>query len=82
MYLLGASLGKIANAINQLSISSPTGNSCWTRDAINRILSNTKYAPEIITETDFWKVQIEKERRSNISAVDISRKEVRFRSCL
>lgn len=60
LYLEGFSLGKIVNELANERIVSPNGNSTWTRDAINRILSNEKYVPYIIDPAYFAIVQAEK----------------------
>jgi hypothetical protein len=43
-YLSGDSLGKIANGLAKQGILSPTGNEKWNRQAIDKLLSNEKYA--------------------------------------
>ncbi len=45
-YLSGKSLGKIVAGLEQQGILSPTGRSKWNREAINKLLSNEKYAGE------------------------------------
>ena len=78
LYLHGKSLGGIANALKNFRIPSPTGKPAWTRAAIDNILSNGRYIPWIIAEDQFWKVQIEKERRTNLD--ENSRKATRYNS--
>jgi hypothetical protein len=43
-YLSGDSLGKIANGLAARGILSPTSNEKWNRQAIDKLLSNEKYA--------------------------------------
>jgi hypothetical protein len=78
LYLQGKSLGGIVDVLKVQNIQSPTGNLIWTRATIDKILSNGRYIPSIISEEQFWKVQIEKERRSNID--DNGRKTSRYNS--
>ena len=78
LYLRGKSLGGIANALKAQNILSPTGNPIWTRAAIDKLLSNGRYVPYIISEEQFWKSQLEKERRTNMD--DDSRKTARYNS--
>ena len=42
-YLSGNSLGKIADALAEQNILSPTGNQKWNRQAIDKLISNEKY---------------------------------------
>ena len=70
LYLHGKSLGGIADTLKSQSIPSPTGNPNWTRAAIDKILSNGRYVPYVITEEQFWDVQLERERRTIIEAID------------
>ena len=77
-YLRGKSLGGIADALKTQNIPSPTGNPLWTRAAIDKILSNGRYVPSIITEAQFWQAQIERERRTNTD--DNGRKAARYNS--
>jgi hypothetical protein len=43
-YLASDSLGKIADGLAAQGIASPTGNQKWNRQALNKLLSNEKYA--------------------------------------
>ena len=43
-YLADDSLGKIADGLAKKAIPSPTGNMRWNRQAIDKLLSNEKYA--------------------------------------
>lgn len=64
-YLAGASLGKIVELLHSKQIPSPTGNPKWTRAAIDKLLSNSKYIVFVGLDT-FVDVQFEKEKRCNI----------------
>ena len=78
LYLHGKSLGGVADALKNFHIPSPTGKPIWARAAIDNILSNGRYIPWIIAENQFWKVQIEKECRTNLD--ENSRKATRYNS--
>lgn len=78
LYLQGKSLGGIANALKKQNVLSSTGNSLWSRAAIDKILNNERYVPSIISEERFWKVQIERENRTNKD--DNGRKATRYNS--
>lgn len=64
-YLAGASLGKIVAFLYSSQILSPTGNPKWTRAAIDKILSNSKYTLIVGLDT-FVAVQYEKANRCNV----------------
>ena len=64
-YLTGASLGKVVDMLYEKNILSPTGNVRWTRAAIDKLLSNSKYIPIVGLKT-YSDVQFEKERRCNV----------------
>ena len=55
LYLQGKSLGGIADSLRVQNISSPTGNPNWTRAAIDKILSNGRYIPGIISRANSGK---------------------------
>ena len=78
LYLKGQSLGGIVNVLKAENILSPTGNATWTRAAIDKVLNNGRYFPNIISEEQFWKAQIEREHRTNIN--DNGRKTARYNS--
>ncbi len=42
-YLSGAILGKVVDVLFAKGILSPTGNSQWTRAAVDQLLTNKKY---------------------------------------
>lgn len=64
-YLKGNSLGGLAKMLESRHISSPSGNTCWGRAAIDKLLSNSKYIPFIISLELYTAVQFEKAARSN-----------------
>ena len=64
-YLAGASLGKIVDMLFAKSIASPTGNTKWTRAAVDKLLENKKYVPIVGMET-YLDAQFERDRRCNV----------------
>jgi len=48
-YLNGNSLGGLARMLESLGITSPSGNKCWGRAAIDKLLASSKYVPLIIS---------------------------------
>lgn len=64
-YLNGNSLGGLAKILEIRGIPSPSGNTCWGRAAIDKLLSSSKYVPLIISLEQYTAVQFEKEARSN-----------------
>ena len=64
-YLAGASLGKIVDMLFTKGIPSPTGNSKWTRAAVDKLLANKKYIP-IVGMKVYLDAQFERERRCNV----------------
>lgn len=81
-YLSGDSLGKISELLLEKQIPSASGKDRWTRAAIDKLLSNSKYVPHIISLEQFCAVQIEKANRSNIDydKADTPRKAIRYSS--
>ncbi|WMC91301.1 recombinase family protein [Kineothrix sp. MB12-C1] len=53
-YLNGDSLGGISDFLFGQGILSPTGPERWTRPAINKLLSNSKYIGYIISFEDYF----------------------------
>ncbi len=49
-YLTGDSLGKIASGLEQQGILSPAGRPKWSREAINKLLSNEKYTGRVLLQ--------------------------------
>lgn len=77
-YLNGFSLKRITEHLAEKHVLSPTGKDKWTVQAIDNLLSNEKYL-RIIPAEQFVKVQLEKQKRSNIHA-DHTRKTARYNS--
>jgi len=80
-YLAGASLGKIVDMLFANGTPSPTGNSKWTRAAVDKLLSNKKYIP-IVSVKVYMDAQFEKDCRCNVDydKAGHPRKTVRYRS--
>ena len=49
-YRSGKSLGKIAAGLEQQGILSPTGKLKWSREAIDKLLSNEKYTGRVLLQ--------------------------------
>ena len=49
-YLSGNSLGKISASLERQSILSPTGRPKWSREAIDKLLSNEKYTGRVLLQ--------------------------------
>jgi len=49
-YLSGDSLGKIAAGLEKRGIPSPTGKPKWSREAIDKLLSNEKYTGRVLLQ--------------------------------
>ena len=64
-YLAGNSLGGLIKMLESKQIPSPSGNTKWGRAAIDKLLSNSKYVPHIISLEQYTEVQFEKAARSN-----------------
>ena len=64
-YLAGASLGKIVDMLFAKGIASPTGNTKWTRAAVDKLLANKKYIP-IVGVAVYMDAQFERNRRCNV----------------
>lgn len=64
-YLNGNSLGGLVRILESRGIPSPSGNKCWGRAAIDKLLSSSKYVPLIISLELYTAVQFEKAARSN-----------------
>ncbi|MTQ96778.1 hypothetical protein GMD88_15475 [Pseudoflavonifractor sp. BIOML-A6] len=79
-YLAGDSLEGIADFLFQNGIPSPQGRERWTRPIINNLLSNQKYIGYVIDFGDFFLVQGEKGKRSNIDEYTGKRKAARYSS--
>ena len=79
-YLAGDSLEGIADFLFLKGILSPQGKERWTRPIISSLLSNKKYVRYIISFDDFFTVQVEKSKRSNIDKDTGKRKAARYSS--
>lgn len=79
-YLQGESLGGIADFLFHQDIVTPTGQERWTRPAISKLLSNSKYIGYIISFEDYFAVQVEKGSRSNLDEDSNKRKITRYSS--
>lgn len=81
-YLLRQSLGGIAKLLEEKQIASPTGKSVWGRATIDKLLSNGRYVPHIISFKKFADVQFEKEKRCNIDydKAETPRKKIKYSS--
>ena len=80
-YLAGASLGKIVDMLSAKGIPSPTGNTKWTRAAVDKLLANKKYIP-IVGMKIYLDAQFEKDHRCNVdyNKAGHPRKAARYRS--
>ena len=79
-YLSGMSLGGIADFLFEHGIPSPKGKEHWTQPVLSNLLSNQKYIGYIISFDDFFLVQGEKSKRSNIDEDTNQRKVTRYNS--
>ena len=79
-YLSGMSLGGIADFLFDRRILSPKGKEHWTQPVLSNILSNQKYIGYIVSFDDFFLVQGEKSKRSNIDEDTEKRKATRYNS--
>lgn len=79
-YLSGISLGRIADLLFKKNIPSPKGKERWTQAVISAILSNKKYIGAAVTFDEYFVVQGEKGRRSNIDEDTKQRKTTRYSS--
>ncbi len=79
-YLSGMSLGGIAQFLFEHGIPSPKGKERWTQPVLSNLLSNQKYIGYIVSFDDFFLVQGDKSRRSNIDEDTNKRKATRYNS--
>lgn len=49
-YNKGNSLGKIAKALEDKNIQSPTGRAKWNKEALNKLISNEKYTGRVMLQ--------------------------------
>ena len=47
-FAAGDSLGKISDGLFLMDVSSPTGKESWSKETISKILSNEKYAGDVV----------------------------------
>ena len=78
-YLSGMSLGGSADFFEH-NIPSPKGKNHWTQPVLSNLLSNQKYIGYIVSFDDFFLVQGEKSRRSNIDEDTNQRRATRYNS--
>lgn len=64
-YLNGSSLGGLVKILEGRHMPSQSCNVLWGRAAIDKLLSNSKYVPYIISLEQYTAVQFEKAERSN-----------------
>ena len=67
-FATGDSLGKISDALFLMDIPSPTGKEIWSKETISKILSNEKYAGDVI----LGKTQVE--NGVQVETIDLSTK--------
>ena len=79
-YLSGMSLKGIADFLFTQGIPSPRGKAQWTQAVINELLSNQRYIGSIIGFDEFFMVQGEKGKRSNLDEDANQRKATRYNS--
>ena len=79
-YLSGMSLGGIADFLFKHRVPSPQGKAHWTQPVLSNLLSNQKYIGYIVSFDNFFLVQGEKSRRSNIDENTNKRKTTRYNS--
>lgn len=65
-YLSGKSLGGIVDLLFEQHIPYPSCKERWSKSVLNKMLSNAKYINTIIIFEDYFAVQNEKDKRSNI----------------
>ena len=74
-------MGKIVDMLFTKDIASPTGNSKWTRAAVDKLLANKKYIPMVGVGV-YMHAQFERDRRCNVDydKAGHPRKATRYRS--
>lgn len=77
-YLFGMSLKGIADFLFAQGIPSPRGNPQWTQAVVSDLLSNQRYIGSIISFDEFFIVQGEKGKRSNLDEDTNQRKATRY----
>lgn len=79
-YLSGKSMGGIADFLFENHIPSPTGKEKWSVSVLDTMLTNNKYIGQIISFEDYFAVQVEKGKRSNIDEDTNKRKATQYYS--
>ena len=79
-YLSGKSLGGVADFLFEQKIPSPSGKDRWGRSVLDGLLSNSKYIGAIVSFEDYYTVQAEKGRRSNLDEATNQRKATQYYS--
>ena len=79
-YLSGISLKGIADFLFSQNIASPRGKAQWTQAVISDLLSNQRYIGSIVSFDEFFMVQGEKGKRSNLDEDTNQRKATRYNS--
>ena len=79
-YLSGMSLKGITDFLFAQGILSPRGKAQWTQAVISDLLSNQRYIGSIISFDEFFMVQGEKGKRSNLDEDTNQRKATRYNS--
>lgn len=79
-YLSGMSLKGIADFLFTQGIPSPRGTAQWTQAVINNLLSNQRYIGAIASFDEFFMVQGEKGKRSNLDEDTNQRMATRYNS--
>lgn len=79
-YLSGMSLGGIVDFLFEHKVPSPKGKGRWTQPVLSNVLSNQKYIGYIVSFDDFFLVQGDKSKRSNIDEDTNKRKATRYNS--
>ena len=79
-YLSGMSLKGIADFLFAQGIPSPRGKAKWTQAVLSNLLSNQKYIGPIVSFDEYFMVQGEKDKRSNLDEYANQRKTTRYSS--
>lgn len=74
-------MGKVVDMLFKKGIPSPTGNTKWTRAAVDKLLANKKYVP-IVGMKVYLDAQFERDRRCNVDydKAEHPRKATRYQS--
>ena len=79
-YLSGMSLKGIADFLFAQGIPSPRDKAKWTQTVLSNLLSNQKYIGPIVSFDEYFMVQGEKDKRSNLDEYTRQRKTTRYSS--